>query len=48
MFCKDCNFFEIETNHCSLEPDNYGIMFPESDACNFFKKNNYEIKTNTF
>ena len=34
--CKECNFFEEERNHCALEPDYYGIVFPETDACKRF------------
>lgn len=34
--CKECNFFESERSHCALEPENYGIVFPDTDACKFF------------
>lgn len=41
--CKECNFFEEERNHCALEPDNYGIVFPETDACkSFFQDTDYD------
>lgn len=42
--CKECNFFEEEKCHCALEPDNYGIVFPETDACKMFNQDtDYEI-----
>lgn len=42
--CKECNFFEEDRCHCALEPDNYGIVFPETDACKMFHQDtDYEI-----
>ncbi len=36
--CKNCKHFEWEYNHCNLDPIYYGVAFPETDACGFFKK----------
>lgn len=43
LHCKDCEFFEQDKNHCALEPDNYGIVFPDTEACkSFYQETDYE------